>query len=229
MNNIDTNGSHSLYDSMGLKKGAQKSDAEMGQEQFMQLMLAQLNNQDPMSPMENGDFLAQIAQFSTVSGIDKLQGSFDGFSDLMGESLHSNQALQASTLVGRDVLIPGSSSALSPTTPLEGVIEAPEHASNVVLNIKNAAGEIVHHSSFDQMYPGSHPFSWDGTLADGSQAPSGNYSFEVSAMVKGERTAMNTMVAARVESVSLGQMGQEPVLNLANVGPMEFSQVREVR
>ena len=92
-------------ESLGLAQKKPRVDKkEMGQEDFLKLMTTQLQNQDPMKPMENGDFLAQIAQFSTVDGIGKLQESFEALSG----SLHSNQALQASGLIGRNVMVPSN-------------------------------------------------------------------------------------------------------------------------
>ncbi|MBE0509915.1 MAG: flagellar hook assembly protein FlgD, partial [Gammaproteobacteria bacterium] len=85
------------------KNSNEKKTGELGQDEFMTLMLAQMKHQDPMNPMENGDFIAQLAQFRTVTGIDQLNNSFNGFS----QTMQSSQALQASSLVGREVLVPG--------------------------------------------------------------------------------------------------------------------------
>ncbi len=223
MNSINTNSA--LQETLGGVPQEKKSSNEMGQEQFMELMLAQLNNQDPMSPMENGDFLAQIAQFSTVTGIEGLQSSFDSFS----ASMQANQALQASTLVGREVLIPGEFAVLSAAAPVNGALELPASVSSSKLNIYSKAGEPLGSVSLGPAPAGQQAFSWDGRLDDGTQLPSGDYIIQAEAVINGKVEAVDSLVGARVDSVTIGQSGQEPVLNLANVGPMGFSQVREIR
>ncbi len=104
---------------LGRSTETNKDRNKLGQAEFLELMVAQLKNQDPFKPLENGDFIAQMAQFSAVSGMDKLQSSFD----TLAGSLQSNQALQASTLVGRSVLVPASQAPLSPQGNIRGVLD----------------------------------------------------------------------------------------------------------
>lgn len=201
-----------------------KRTDELGQDQFMTLMLAQMKNQDPMNPMENGDFIAQLAQFRTVSGVEQLNTNFNAFA----QTMQSSQALQASSLVGREVLIPGNWGNLPAGGSLGGSVELPVSSGSVNLNIYSPSG-----AEMGQVALGAHPagqvaFSWDGRLADGTTLPPGNYQLQAEAVIDGKREALGTYVAAKVESVSLSS-GREPVLNLAGVGPMAFSQVSEIR
>ena len=102
MSNIDNNVSSALSGlGLGEAQAKKKPNDELGQSEFLELMIAQLNNQDPMKPMDNGDFISQMAQFSAVTGLTQLQESFDK----LAVSLQSNQALQASSLIGQDVLV----------------------------------------------------------------------------------------------------------------------------
>ncbi len=206
------------------KEAEKKPSDELGQDDFMTLMLAQMKHQDPMNPMENGDFMAQLAQFRTSTGIDQLNSNFNSFA----KTMQSSQALQASTLVGREVLIPGNWGTLPPDGTLNGSVELPASASSVNLTIYSTAGDLI-----GEVPMGSHPagqaaFSWDGRLADGTQLPPGRYQVGAEAIIGGKREGVGTYVAAKVESVSMSS-GREPVLNLANVGPMGFSEVREIR
>ena len=89
---------------------------ELGKDQFLQLLVAQMNNQDPLSPQENGEFIAQLAQFSTVEGIDNLNGSMESL--LSG--YQSSQALQASSMVGRTVIVPTDQAVVDTSAGLEG-------------------------------------------------------------------------------------------------------------
>ena len=202
----------------------EKSKNDLGQDEFLTLMLAQMRHQDPMNPMENGEFIAQLAQFRTVTGVDNLNKSFNSFS----QSMQSSQALQASTLVGREVLIPGNRSVLPVDGTMNGSVNLPAPSQDVRLNIYNMAGVEL-----GQLELGAHPggqagFAWNGQLSGGVTLPPGNYQIQAQAVIGGRVEVVETMVAAKVESVSL-KAGREPVLNLANVGPIGFSQVSEIR
>lgn len=210
--------------SSSAKSQAGKRPDELGQDEFMTLMLAQMKNQDPMKPMENGDFIAQLAQFRTVTGVDQLNNSFNGFA----QTMQSSQALSASTLVGREVMIPGNVGTLPPDGVLNGSVDLPVATSSVTLNVYGANGNMLAEIPLGQQPAGQINFSWDGRMADGSQLPPGNYRLAANALIDGERQAVDTYVAAKVESVTLNP-GREPVLNLANVGPMPFSKVTEIR
>jgi flagellar basal-body rod modification protein FlgD len=100
---------------------------ELGQDDFLELMVAQLKNQDPMKPMESGEFLGQLAQFGTVNGIRSLQSSSKG----LLSTLQSVQALQASNLVGRSVLVKGEAGLWIKEGHLSGMIELPTQATTV--------------------------------------------------------------------------------------------------
>ena len=214
------------FDILNSGKSAQekKGNDALGQDEFLTLMLAQMKHQDPMNPMENGDFIAQLAQFRTVTGVDNLNNSFASFS----QTMQSSQALSASTLVGREVMIPGNVATLPADGSLNGSVELPVSSGDVTLNIFGVAGNMVAEIPMGQQSAGLVGFSWNGLMADGTQLPPGNYRVAANALIDGERQAVGTYVTAKVESVSLNP-GREPVLNLANVGPMPFSKVTEIR
>lgn len=201
-----------------------KSNDALGQDEFLTLMLAQMKHQDPMNPMENGDFIAQLAQFRTVTGVDNLNNSFNSFA----QTMQSSQALSASTLVGREVMIPGNVGTLPPGDTLNGSVDLPVSSNDVVLHVFGQAGNLVAEIPLGQQPAGMVNFAWNGRMADGTQMPAGTYLVGANAVIDGERQAVDTYVAAKVESVTLNS-GREPILNLANVGPMAFSKVSEIR
>lgn len=196
---------------------------KLGQEQFLELMIAQLKNQDPLKPMENGEFLGQIAQFGTVSGIQDLQKSFG---QLAG-ALQSNQALMASSLVGRSVLTPGNVGALTAGGALSGTVELNSSAANLAISIVDGNGQLVRRLELGTQAAGSVPFSWDGLTDAGSPAVPGRYQVRAEAVVNGQATAMATQIAARVDSVTLGG-AQGIVLNLAGLGAVAFNDVKQI-
>lgn len=203
---------------------ARTDNNRLGQEEFLNLMVAQLRNQDPFKPMENGDFIAQMAQFGTVSGIEGLQQSFDNLSG----QLVSQQALQAASLVGREVLAPTGVGQLEEGGMLHGQIQLDQPAGEVNVNVYDASGQLVRRLPLGSQGEGSVAFNWDGLKDDGSYAPPGTYLVGAEASYNGEPTAVEAYVAAEVQGVTLSRNGGL-TLDLAGVGPIAFEQVRTIQ
>ena len=209
---------------LGTRPAQDNSRGELGQQDFMTLMIAQFRNQDPFEPMDNGEFLGQLAQFGTVEGIDSLNASFRQLSD----SLHSDQALQASALVGHRVLAETDSAHLDGQGGLAGAVELQSSAENVQIDINDASGQLVQRLNLGIQPGGLVNFAWDGTTQHGERAPSGQYSISAR-VIRGlavESTA--TMVEADIESVSLGRYGQGMTLNLEGGSVLSMNQVRRI-
>lgn len=170
---------------------------EIGQNEFLDLMLAQLKNQDPFQPMENGEFVAQMAQFSTVSGIEEMNASLKG----MTESLQGNRLLEASNLIGRTALVSGNTAALT-EDGLTAIYRLDEDANNINVNVYSEAGEIVHQEHVPNKSLGQHEFHWDGTNLSGGTAPNGNYTVEIVYGNDTEKTTAETLVPSTIGSVS---------------------------
>jgi flagellar basal-body rod modification protein FlgD len=220
MSTIDK--TNSVLDSLTKTNATRQPSNSLGQDQFLQLMVAQLKNQDPMQPMQNGEFLSQMAQFGTVKGVQELQTSF---SQLAG-SLQSNQALMASSLVGRSVLVPGQVGSLVPGSGLAGAVNVPS-SSNVVVGIYDTTGQMVRHLDYGTQPAGQMNFVWDGVTDSGATAPAGNYQLRAVATAGAQSTAADTLVRARVDSVSLGgSNGMQ--LNLAGLGTASLSDVKQI-
>ncbi len=216
-----------IYSQLGLNK-TQKTDNkapdELGQDDFLALMTAQLKFQDPLKPMENGDFLAQMAQFSTVSGISDLNEAFNS----MSTAFQSNQALQASTMVGRDVLIPGDRSRLGENDPLVAAVELDQPARQVVINITDANGQLVQRLDYGLQPAGMMEIRWDGQMADGSRAAAGLYTVSAEVRQSDGISSGSMFTQARVESVTLGQAGQDLTLTVSDLGDIPMSQIRKI-
>jgi len=201
---------------------AEKKD-ELGQEDFLHLMITQLKNQDPFKPMESGEFLGQLAQFGTVQGLAGLQTSFDS----LAGSLVSNQALQAASLVGREALVATSRVSLDAGEGASGALELPTASNQVRIQIRDSSGQLVRELSLGRQNAGLVPFSWDGLRDDGTAAPEGRYSFTAD-FLNGDKTeAATTLVTAPIDSVRFGKDGFS--VQVRGVGEVPFSSVREVR
>ncbi|USQ13028.1 flagellar hook assembly protein FlgD [Legionella lytica] len=213
----------------GVNGAAQMSASQMapqnlGQQDFLRLMVAQIQNQDPMQPQVNGEFLSQLAQFSTNDGVNKMQESMQQ----MANSLQSNQALQASALVGRKVLVNSDSLKLDKEGDVKTAIDIPPGVSDINAFIYGASGELIKTIPLGQQVPGFYQFAWDGMGQDGSRLPEGQYKVAVHAKYMGKEVAFRTMTSANVDSVSLGQNGDGLKLNVAGVGAVSLDQVKQI-
>ncbi|MGE0623995.1 MAG: flagellar hook assembly protein FlgD [Pseudomonadales bacterium] len=199
------------------------SSGALQQEAFLELMIAQFRNQDPFKPMENGDFLGQLAQFGTVSGIEQLQESFSSFAS----SLYSDQALQASGLIGRDVLVPAATGVLEPTGGIRGAAELAVSTPSMVLRVTDAAGALVRRIDLGVQEAGLNYFEWDGLNDLGERMPPGAYGIEVIGGPAGMQEELPVLLEARVDSVTLGS-ANGVVLNLAQLGEIALADVRRI-
>jgi flagellar basal-body rod modification protein FlgD len=179
-----------------------------------------------MKPQDNGEFLGQMAQFSTVSGVQEMQKSIDGLSNTM----ISNQALQASSLVGRFVMIPSEKGFL-PEGDGErffGAVHLPETAPDVTVPVRNSVGLPVKNISLGTQQEGLQRFAWDGIDDQGNLMPPGDYTISAVANIAGKQEALETNFVAPVDSVTLGRNGEGMKLNVAGIGSMTMDQVKEI-
>lgn len=196
---------------------------ELGQDVFLELMITQMQNQDPLSPQDNSEFVAQLAQFSSVEGLDKLNNTMD---DFVG-SFQSSQALQASSLVGRFVKVDAETAYLGTGGLVAGTIELPYSTSDLTMKIYDDAGQLVAEELMGPSAAGDVTFLWEGKDSAGDQLPAGNYRFEVLANIEGESVQVNTALSANVDSVTVGANGAIS-LNVAGVGAVSMSSVKEI-
>ncbi|MEL7537876.1 MAG: flagellar hook assembly protein FlgD [Pseudomonadota bacterium] len=196
---------------------------ELGQEEFLELMIAQFQNQDPFEPMTNGDFLAQLAQFSTVSGISDLQGSFDS----LANAISGEQALQAGSLIGKDVLTQSEFATHSEALPLAGVIDLEGAAQNVAIDLIAPNGELVRTLSLGEQSGGPVEFEWDGLDNDGESAADGTYQLVVRVQRGDFVETVPALIRSEVESVSFGD-NRGVLVNTSNSGSLLFSQIDRI-
>jgi flagellar basal-body rod modification protein FlgD len=185
-------------------------------------MVAQLKNQDPFKAMDPSQFLGQLAQFGTVTGIQEMQGAFAALS----ESLRSSQVLGGSNLVGREVLVAAKDAALGEQGSIQGALDIPTGASAVELNVRDASGQLVRR----MMLPateGLSDFSWDGLADNGVRAAAGRYSLEAVANIGGQNSSLETLLTDRVTSVTI-DAGSGLTLNTRGLGAYALSDVKRV-
>lgn len=197
---------------------------QLGQEDFLELMVAQIRNQDPFEPVENGAFIGQLAQFSTVTGIAEISKSVAALSD----ALLANQTIQASTMIGRTVLIEAPRAQLGETGPMRGALEMPADAAHAVVRIFDGSGQLVRELDVIGEPGALVDFEWNGVTRTGEQAAPGSYS--VAAFVASGRgdVGLPTFAQLRVESVTLDPSGRGSLITTEDGQQLHLSQVRAV-
>lgn len=204
---------------------AAKSKSKLGQQEFLKLMITQIQNQDPFKPLENGEFISQMAQFGTVSGIQDLQNSFASLSS----SLVSNQALQASSLVGRSILVESGQVNLVKDATIEASAVVDSSASSVTVDVVDFSNQVVKTIELGPQSRGLAKFTWDGTDNKGRAVVPGQYGLQVKAVVNGKTVALGTMVTEKVESVTFGSGQQGLLLNTVSKNSYGFNQIKQVK
>jgi len=215
-----------LYTELGLTRtpaSAPQSQGQLNQEAFLELMIAQFRNQDPFKPMENGDFLGQLAQFGTVSGPEDLQRSVGS----LASSLVSDQALQASGLIDRSVLVPRGDGVLLDGQVLAGAVDLPASTGSLAIQIMDASGALVQRIDLGTQPGGLVRFEWDGRNGSGERMPPGSYSLQAISSGGGVNEQVPTLIQARVDSVTLGNAGGV-LLNLEGLGEQSLADVRRI-
>ncbi|MEW5756007.1 MAG: flagellar hook assembly protein FlgD [Pseudomonadota bacterium] len=213
-----------VYENIGLSTKPKSTAKEMSaQDQFLQLMLAQLKNQDPFKPMENGEFLTQMAQFESAAGIKDLQKSMDS----IAVALQSNQALQASSLVGKSAMVPNGLNVLG-SAGMRGGIELDQSSGRVVLSIEDKAGQLVKRVELGPQQAGLFTFTWDGTDMSGKAMPHGVYKIKAEAWHGTKAEAARTFAISSVDSVNIGRSGEGISLNLTGLGSWSLDNVKQV-
>jgi flagellar basal-body rod modification protein FlgD len=204
-------------------RGSGKKSNELAQQDFLTLMAAQLKNQDPFKALDPTQFLGQISQFSQVTGIQDLSKAFATFSD----SFRSSQVLEGAALVGREVQVPANTVTTSAPGPVQGAVDVPGGARGVVLNVRDAAGQLIRTTNLPST-EGLNEFTWDGLTDAGATAPAGKYKFEVVANVDGKNESLQPLLTSKVQSVTIDPQSSGLVLNTTALGAVAIGDVRRV-
>lgn len=221
-------GSTSLLDSLKWQQEdyetVEDNNGMLTQEDFFALLTQELANQDPTEPVDNNEMISQMTAFSTTDGVSTLNDKFADFAS----SMSSSQALQASSLVGRSVLVDDNTFGITEGEGAKGKLVTDLAASNVNIYVESAAGEIVQTVSVGTVAAGESVFNWDGLTADGSAAPEGAYRFRIAGLVDGEASELQAMTYRKVESVTLASSSGSIELNLNGGSSMALEDIVEV-
>lgn len=196
----------------------------MGQEDFLKLLTTQMQNQDPTNPVDNTKMIADMAQFSSLEAMKQLNDTVSS----MSQMFKVNQAVQASVLVGKDVVVPGSKVNLVSGSAPVALVNIEEPLKEVKAQIRNASGELVREYAWDSLPVGQGDLKWDGKDVAGNPLPQGAYTVTAwGTNSEGARAAVGTLVAQKVVSVDVGSSGAS--LNLADGSAAGLDEIQQIR
>ena len=195
----------------------------ISQSDFLQLITAQLKDQDPTQPADPNQMLNELASLSEVSGMNNMNSSIGSLSS----SMQSAQLLNGTTLIGHGVLASASTAALTAGGKVTGAVQAPAGAGSVTIQVNDATGQLVRTFQVTPQSSGLTNFSWDGTTNSGAAAPAGTYTFSASAVTGGTQASLSTYLQSTVNSVTIDPSTQTLSLN-TNSGTLSLSDVVQV-
>ena len=210
------------------------SAAQASEDRFLKLLVTQLQNQDPLNPMDNAQMTTQLAQISTVTGIDKLNSTLGSMID----SVASSQNVQTAGMIGKSVLVAGSKLALSSTTAKDstgkdvttksavGGVKLATAADSVTLTVKDSSGNVVSVKNLGAQKAGVFNYAWDGATDAGTTAADGTYSVSVSALQGGKAVEATAMQFGTVSA--LVRSGSSFLLDLGSLGKVALSDEQQI-
>jgi flagellar basal-body rod modification protein FlgD len=205
-------------------KVAEQDKGMLTQADFFALLTKELSNQDPTKPVDNNEMISQMTAFSTTDGVSKLNDQFNSFAT----SMTSSQALQASSLVGRSVLVEDNVFGMEEGEAVKGKLVSDKAASNVNIYVENVAGEVIQTVPVGNVAAGGFTFTWDGQTAKNEPAAEGAYRFRIVGLVEGKASELEAQTYRKVDSVTLAGAGGNIMLNLNGGSAMALADVVEV-
>ncbi|MBO0408725.1 flagellar hook assembly protein FlgD [Aeromonas hydrophila] len=199
---------------------------ELDQESFLKLLTMQLSYQDPFKPVDNAQMLSQMTSMSTSQGISSLSNQIGSLNSLMT----SSQALQASALVGQNVLLQSNVGYLEKDGSLQGVVAVgtENKYSNVKITIEDESGQVIKEFPLEGDQKGNIEIVWDGKDKDGNPAKEGKYTLKANGTVDGKSESVPIFAYGKVDSVILGTASSPTQLNLKGLGTTSLNSILQI-
>lgn len=200
---------------------AAKGSTQETKDRFLSMLVAQMRNQDPLNPLDNAQVTSQMAQLSTVEGIEKMNKTLAA----LAENFGADQLSQAANLIGHNILVSGNTVSLNDGMGVFG-IDMDSPAESVRISIFDQAGQLVSTVNTGALPAGEHMFEWDGLNDAGVAMPAGNYRFEAMTGSGENAIAVQTLSSGLVQGVARGDDGIE--LNVQGLGKTAYADVRQI-
>ena len=220
MSTVDTNNTTNTSNS---SSSSSSSTGAMSQSDFLKLMVAQLQAQDPTNPVDNQEFASQMAQFSTLSATQDLNTTVTSLASQLTSASQTNQVLSSANLVGRDVMVPATTTAYDGSTATKGAVNVAT-AGAVVIKITDASGNAVRTINLGTQSEGLSQFTWDGKDDSGKAVAAGTYTLAAT----DAGTSANTFISGTVTGVGYGGSSVGTYLQVAGVGGVPLAQVAQI-
>ena len=219
--NVNAASTHPLFDAVNANRTQKTTASDDMQNKFLNLLITQLKNQDPLNPTDANQMTAQLSQISTVSGIEKLNASMEK----LLASYAGTQNMQAAAMIGKTVLIAGNSMSLGDKGAVGGV-NLEGAADKVTITIRNADGKVVQTQDLGALPAGINSFIWDGKDSAGSAMPLGSYTFTVVAS-NGDKSIKGTALqAGMVNALTMAKEGVQ--LELSGNKSVSYSDIVQI-
>jgi flagellar basal-body rod modification protein FlgD len=221
LNSVSQQDNSALIAQLNGRSSKQESSAQDINDRFLKLLIAQMNNQDPLNPLDNAQVTTQMAQISTVTGINNMS---ETVGKLMAQ-FSSMQTLQAAQLTGRNVLVSGDALTAG-AGPATGGVQLPAPVDRLSIEIRDANGQVVRTLDLGGQAQGLQSFTWDGLDGAGKAVAAGRYTFSAKATAGAQEFRVETLSAARVEGVRSN--GGEMQLIVSGIGPVAYSDIKQI-
>lgn len=205
-------------------QGKSKTSEEMGKQDFLTLFTAQLQNQNPLEPVKNEAFVAQLAQFSQLEALTNMQGSLDKFVT----SMSGERMLNSASLIGKKVSVTDAPTLLTSGGTMEGSLDLPLGASGIQVNVMDSKGRLVQELIAGPQMPGTMPFQWDGKDAADNPVPTGLYRLSATAVVDGKTTTVPVNTLSTVRAIATNPANGSVSVEVDGGKSMLLSDVKRV-
>ncbi|MDO7738885.1 MAG: hypothetical protein MUQ06_03200 [Burkholderiaceae bacterium] len=200
------------------------TDEQMGQQQFLTLFTAQLKMQNPLDPVKNEAFVAQLAQFSSLEANISMKQSLDTMVTAMG----SDRVMASASLIGKSVAVPDAAVQVTNGVGGQGVIPLPTGAAGLQVNVTDASGNVVRELIYPAQPVGDFSVNWDGTDGAGNVVPDGNYRFSAAGVVGGQTVGLSVNAVAKVMAVRTNSADNSLLLEFEGGKTLPLSEVNRI-
>ncbi|SER12099.1 flagellar basal-body rod modification protein FlgD [Nitrosomonas sp. Nm51] len=198
-----------------------KNSVENPQDRFLKLLVTQMQNQDPLNPLDNAEVTSQLAQISTVTGIDKLNDTLQ----LLLDGIEDSRTLEAANLIGHKALVPGTTLSLENNAAIGG-FELPQSVDKLSVTILDSSGIAVRTLDLGAQPAGVNTFIWDGAADSGANAANGNYSFAIKAAQGDQEITTSPLALGQVSGVSPGE--HDAILDMGELGLVGMTDIKQI-
>jgi flagellar basal-body rod modification protein FlgD len=177
---------------------AAKESSSMGQKDFLTLFTTQLKCQDPLDPVKNEAFVAQLAQFSQLEATTSMDQTLKTYVD----SMAGERMMSSTNMIGKTVAVPDAPAVIQGDKPAQGFVNLPNGAEGVKLEVFNDKGQLMATQVMGTQKMGDMPWVWDGSNDAGNKVPDGNYFFKATVVSQGKTTTPPVNVLSTVKGVN---------------------------